>query len=527
MNYFSLLFSIALLIPVNVIFAQTYKLADGNEKTKYDDIVYSKSQEERNIFNKRKENQYALMHESILSSDFLLLRSLLNKEKFNELNSTIIQLDDSFTTNELSEDSYFTTFEAFGIKDQSLSPLFNAWVKSTPNSYQPFIARAIYYYSMGWLSRGNKWASETKEEQIKGLNSYLDKASKDLRMALNINKKSLISYYYLIQISVTQGEYDEAEQLLNKALEIRPSSYSIRAKYLKSLTPRWGGSLEAMQKYIDDASTDIKRYPELKLLEGYIYTELGDMNVLINKYTDADRLFSKSLEFGESHTVYFKRGRNNNRREEYLNSLNDLNKAIELNNIKPIYYYWRAATFIDMKEYSKAVKDIQIAVQLDPYDEDIKNKRKWLVAKFNHEAYKLRQKQKTDLAIEKYSTAMSLNPEDATIFYGRARAYIQKRDLDLALVDLERAIEIDPDDINNYLLIDYVLAKSRDWDQIIGYWDKFIDLHPDNGRAYVERGGAYFYKGDMKSALRNAKISADLGNLEGIEAYRKFSAGVE
>lgn len=64
----------------------------------------------------------------------------------------------------------------------------------------------------------------------------------------------------------------------------------------------------------------------------------------------------------------------------------------------------------------------------------------------------------------------------------------------------------------------WLLAKQRDWNQIIDYWDQHIARNPDDNRAYVERGGAYYHKGDMHSAVNDAKTAADMGNVEGKEA---------
>ncbi len=204
-----------------------------------------------------------------------------------------------------------------------------------------------------------------------------------------------------------------------------------------------------------------------------------------------------------------------------------LNSAIALNYEKPLYYYWRASTLIALKEFEKAMNDIQAAIQLDPYDKDFQSKQKWLSSKFQNDAYTLRESQQNESAVDKYTKAIRLNPHNGDLYQGRARAYIQERDLSSALVDMKKAIDVDPDNYHHYALIDYILFKSKDYDQIIKYWKQYIKRHPDDGRAYVEIGGTYFHKGDMKSAVKYAKISAELGNLEGIEAYEKFKQMIQ
>ena len=87
---------------------------------------------------------------------------------------------------------------------------------------------------------------------------------------------------------------------------------------------------------------------------------------------------------------------------------------------------------------------------------------------------------------------------------------------------MKKAIALDPREFAYYLLMDRVLAKHKDWNRIIAYWDEYIQLNPTHSRAYVERGGAYFHKGDVKSAVRDAKIAADMGNLDGKQIYEKY-----
>lgn len=522
-----------LLLSTNSAFAQIYKWVDENGRTQFSDKPHAKAQEIKikgankhsAKVDKTAENNkpnVAVTHKSLLNSNVLKLRRMLKKKEFDALNKAIAQLDASYKSNELSEDTYFTAFDAFDIKNEELSSIFDSWVSSTPEAYQPYLARGIFQYHLGWFHRGGRWSSETKDEKKLKLSEYLSKTSDDILKSLNIKSGSIISYYYLMRVATTQGRQDESERLQRKALKINSSSYKIRAQHLRSLTPRWGGSLEAMQEYLINASQAIKKYPQLKLLEGYIYNEAGEMQVIVKQYNSANDLFSKSLESGEYHATLFRRGKNNNRREEYTDSLRDLNSAIEQNYEKPLYYYWRANTLIDLKEYEKAMNDIQAAIQLDPYDKDFQSKRRWLAAKFQDDAYTLRESQNNESAVDKYTKAIRLNPNNGDLYQGRARAYIQERDLSSALADMKKAIDVDPDNFHHYALIDYILFKSKEYDQTIKYWKQYIRRHPDDGRAYVEVGGTYFHKGDMKSAVKYAKISADLGNLEGIEAYEKF-----
>ena len=312
MKHSLLVITLLLLLSANSSFAQVYKWIDEKGRTQFSDKPHPKAQEVKikggnkksTKINKTvvsKKQHVAVTYKSLLNSNVLKLRSMLKRKEFYALNKKIAQLDASYKANELSEDAYFTAFDAFDIRSEGLASIFDAWVSSTPAAYQPYLARGIYQYHIGWLHRGGKWSSETKDEKKLKLSEYLSKAEEDILKSLNINGASIISYSYLMRVATTRGRQDESERLQRKALEISLSSYNIRAQHLRALTPRWGGSIKAMQKYLVEASPAIKKYPNLRLLEGYIYNEAGEMQVIGELYNSANELFSKSLESGEYH----------------------------------------------------------------------------------------------------------------------------------------------------------------------------------------------------------------------------------
>lgn len=460
--------------------------------------------------------------ETYSGSIILKIRRLIQQKKFNALNQILHKYQTDSESDILAEEDLFTAYDAFDIDDESYDALFNAWIEASPESYQPYIARAEYYYSLGWASRGNKWVSETKKEKFVEMANYFGKALEDIATALKINSHSMVPYYLLIGITNTQDKDDEMALIARKALEINPASYKVRSRYLYALTPRWGGSFEQMQAFIDESLVHVSKNPRLSLLEGYIYAEAGEMQALVKKYSLAEELYTKALTYGENHGTLKERGENSYRRENYKDALIDLDRAIEMYPEDGSYYYWRSKTYSKLQQFGKAVADQERAYQLDPDDEYIQSHRKRLASKLTRRGYELRKNRNHAEAVEKYNAALRLAPDDADIYYRRARAFVGQNQLDSALSDLKIAIRLDANDINYYLLLDWVLAKRRDWNQIIRYWDQYIELNPDNSRAYVERGGAYYRNGDIKSAVSNAKFAADMGNLEGKEAYEKF-----
>jgi len=499
--------------------AKIYKWVDEDGKTQYSDTPPpSYGNPKNNPTNILSTNTNLPNHENILSK----VSRLFRQEKFKALNQLLNQLQEKVETNITIEDDLSTAYLAFEIRDESFKPLFDKWVLSTPNQYQPYLARAHYLYRQGWKARGHDARKETSEAQIQGMKKYFNQAVNDLASALTINNQTVLPYAILIGISMNMGTHAKSKALANEALTISPASFTIRSAYLKSLQPRWGGSLKAMQSFAVNSQKYIGQNPKLKLLLANVFVEAASIERLNKNYSGAEKYYSKALSFGDFHSIFYEQSTNFFWQGKHVDALESINQAIRLRPEDDGYYYWRSKIFTLQKEYDKAAKDILFAEQLNPYNTIVQNRKKWLANKLIRKAYDLGKEAKVSKQIKYCSLALLLEPNNADAYSRRARGYTRQNKLDLAIQDAKKAIQLQPKDITGYDLIDYILAFDEDWNTIIKYWTQYIKLNPNDGHAYIERGGAYYRKGDMKSAFLDAKESARLGNPMGKKMYKKL-----
>lgn len=125
-------------------------------------------------------------------------------------------------------------------------------------------------------------------------------------------------------------------------------------------------------------------------------------------------------------------------------------------------------------------------------------------------------------AIAEFDQAISRDPRLARAYYGRGVALSRSGAWERALADLEKAIALDPEEIEAYEALAWVLTGRGEWDRIIERWNRFIELQPEIGRAYFGRGGAYFRKGEMALALRDAEEACRLGYEKGCRTYGAY-----
>src|SRR5215813_9571151 len=81
-------------------------------------------------------------------------------------------------------------------------------------------------------------------------------AKKDLKASLRLNPKSYLAMLHLINIAQFQGDDSAAREYLALGNATLPNNFLIRARYLIHLTPKWGGSYQMMDKFVEASRSE-------------------------------------------------------------------------------------------------------------------------------------------------------------------------------------------------------------------------------------------------------------------------------
>ena len=110
-----------------------------------------------------------------------------------------------------------------------------------------------------------------------------------------------------------------------------------------------------------------------------------------------------------------------------------------------------------------------------------------------------------DLAIQDFDKALVLRPNDAFTHARRAVAYYRKGEFDLAIQDLDKALALGPDGVFTYFLALRSVAYYRKGELDIAIQDstKSLELNPDVADIYFIRGAAYYSKGEFDLAIQD------------------------
>jgi len=198
---------------------------------------------------------------------------MLRSGRYQELDGRYTAIQRRFDNGDLSGDDLRVAFRDFYVTDRSLGPKFDEWVAQYPQSYVARVARGIYYKKVGFEARGTKYIKETSQSQIDAMTAAFEKSVADLRASLTMGPKPFLSYFHLLDIGMAVGAKENLRELFDRAIALDPSSYAVRLKYMVTLEPRWGGSMEEMRNFYAECQRAGLNDAQNKELQGMLAQE--------------------------------------------------------------------------------------------------------------------------------------------------------------------------------------------------------------------------------------------------------------
>ena len=115
-------------------------------------------------------------------------------------------------------------------------------------------------------------------------------------------------------------------------------------------------------------------------------------------------------------------------------------------------------------------------------------------------------------AIEDFSKAIDLDPDNAKAYYNRGTARAQLEMHEAALADFDKAIELDPASATVYCNRGAIKAKMKRLREAIPDFSKAIELDPGDATAYYNRGVSKAALGRHSDAERDFEAAGALGH---------------
>jgi len=370
--------------------------------------------------------------------DRLHILDLLRSSQFEKLELTMAQQERWYQQGKTPESHVEAAYLAFANSNPELENRFNKWVDSYPSRGRAHLARGIYYRNLGWITRGYRYISKTRQERIAGMKYYFEKARKDLIEAIRIKPNSAIAYSLLINIAMVRGDRDVIEQYMGQGLRENPRSFAIRWKYLSTLLPLWSGlsneeSLKAIQQFLK-VSMD-QKYPGLSPLQGFPAYVRAEILSRKKQKEQAIPYYEQSLSHGdyywysyEQASNFYYMGKYPEAFQAYTHALNNRPQVADIHKN-------RAKTLVKLGKKKEAMEEFHTALLLDSHDPDLLTELSYLLVKEG------RHKE----AIDMLERALILGPYDEYVVDKLGRVYLYELEQPAEGLDfLKRATELDP-----------------------------------------------------------------------------------
>ncbi len=456
------------------------------------------------------------------------LRSLLHHHKYAELSSYVERLQADFEADPKREYWPEDAGASFHSAEPELRAALDEWVKATPASFAPYLARGAHWTEVAYARRGGKWASDTSEASFASMHEAVDRATFDLDRALAIRPKLVAARTLQISAAMAASDAPRLKAAIDQAIATCPTCLVPRTKYVMALEPRWGGSYAAMEQFARDAAAVPN--PRMRFVAGYVDWDKAHVLKRAEKYDDALVTVDRACKLGDYWAFLLVRAEIHEARENLPLALADLDRAVAVRPGEPALLFRRARVLSESKRWEAAGRDLLAGLRVDSTDDFGRAAFDAVVRGMVFEGWEHFKAGRRDDALRVLDLAKELAPTDADL--QRRRAWIvsgnapagsaQPASIDIAA--LEDEVKKSPDDFRAYQRLDFALAGKGEFARVVALWTEYLARHPNDGPAFMERGGAYFHLRKMTEAHADATKACSLGVSEGCARAKQFAS---
>ena len=309
----------------------------------------------------------------------------------------------------------------------------------------------------------------------------LENRELNIKIPKKLGVPALILFFLLNSYKIGIGTYNDTLDNQLKRLDIKIKEIELYEKLKKSKTIKTSERSIIMQ-----ANKTIRYFIEN---EDITHVFINEVEILPLETLSPENVID-----------YIDRGFDYLNLKQYEKALDDLNKAIYLDPNNAVAYHIRGIICDCLMQYEKAINDFNKSIELDP---NIVNNFRYRGVAYAH----LGQKEK---AIADLSIAIHLDPNDAAAYPIRGIIYSYLNQHEKAIEDLNKSIELDPKNVNNYISRGQIYSNLKQYHKTIEDYNKAIDLDPKNIKIIQNNSKLKIITGNYESALDSIKKGLSL-----------------
>lgn len=300
--------------------------------------------------------------------DRLRTLTLLENRDFEGLDKMIDGLQQAAEKHPAKEVYASLAFETFSESKLNHEAILNHWVAIRPQSYAAHLAVAEYlwhFVQTQWVNKSANLSNEQRKRLENGFGEVIHHA----RAALALRPRLTEAYYLLIRTATLQGNMEVERTFLRQGLEAAPASFRIRSAHILALSPQWGGTREAMERFAQESQAYEPQNPRLKVLWGFIPWDRGLRAARDGDFPNALGLLSQAIEARPYATFHLDRAKVHCLLNDYAKALEDSDLALRLYPQMPEALGNRARVLLKLGRGEEAAADMALVEVLDPGDQ--------------------------------------------------------------------------------------------------------------------------------------------------------------
>ena len=300
--------------------------------------------------------------------DRMELLGLLENRQLEELRDVIHGFQEAYESGEGDEAKVVFVLETLANSEPGYAQIVNDWVSAYPDDYAPHLVRAWMHYDIAWSWRGHRASKDTSSERLRKMEDHLKLAADDLSRAIALKPRLSAADALAIKLLMLLEGREYMQNTLKEALRLNPDSVQVRASYLWTLKPEWGGKADTLLNYVDKVRNDSKSYPQLKQLLGYSDYIFAAALARKKEFEQAVEHFDFAVQNGADYLIYRDRGINFYRLGRYELAMENFDQSLQLWPQASETLRWRSFTYQKVGRNVEALADLDVAVRLNPMD---------------------------------------------------------------------------------------------------------------------------------------------------------------
>jgi tetratricopeptide (TPR) repeat protein len=340
--------------------------------------------------------------------------------------------------------------------------------------------------------------------------------------SIKLNSREFARWDVLGICLIRQKRYDEAMKSFDRASELDDSSVLV-----------WHGKGEILQirKRYDEAMACYEKAIELDNSFSLPWYKKGEICLLKDRYDEAIRCFHKAIKHAEGGIMIIddssvKSAWENIRGSwkqkalllynlrKYDESLDCLNKALELDPNDSAVWAAKGRVLNDLKKYNEAIRCFDKLLQLDPNH----------AGGWNNKGVALLDSGRYEEAIKCYDKAIQINPNVDATWCNKGIALFKIGRYEEAMKFLDKTLNINPNNSAMWAFKGSILNHLQKYNEALTCFDKLLQLDPNHAGGWNKKGVALTGLGKHYEAIRCFERSLELDPTRDIVSSNKIYA---